>query len=177
MVLTIVIFGGYNKHNIFQIEYNPYNYQYLNSLTHFEKELQKYNHSNFDFMQITNKINLSECLIPNIVDIFFINIQPKTFFNIKKHVKDYSHNLMVLFNHNMIIESNDYFSNTNYDVYNLMLLLDSKKECNNHICENYGYFYNVNKKISILNIYPIYNDSDNVINITVIIIKKSFWYT
>jgi hypothetical protein len=180
MVLAIVIFGGYNKHNNFQIEYNPQNYQYLNSLTFFEKKLQKYNHGNFDFMQITNQIDLSECLIPNILDIFFVNIKPKTFFNIVKHVMNYDTKLMVIFNHNIVIKNNIVNSNTNVnvdiDVSNLMLLLDSKKECNNHICENYEYLYSVNKKISILNIYPIYNDSVQNINITIFIIKKSFWY-
>lgn len=176
MVLAMVIFGGYKKHNNFQIEYNPQYFQYLNSLTFFEKELQKYNHGNFDFMQITNQIDMSECLIPNIVDIFFVNIKPKSFFNIREHVKNYTSNIMVVYNHNVVTENNDNFSNVKLQNHNITLLLDAKKECNNNICTKYGYFYSVNKKISILNIYPIFNDSNYVINITIVIIKKSFWH-
>ena len=127
-------------------------------------------------MQITNEVDLSECLIPNIIDIFFVNIKPHSYFDIRKHVKTKSSNFMVIYNHNIITEIQDNFTNINSANENLMLLLDSVKECNYNICKNFGYYYPINKKISILDIYPIYNDSNYVINITIIIIKKSFWH-
>jgi hypothetical protein len=176
MILAIVIFGGYKKNNSFQIEYNPQYFQYLNSLTYFEKELQKYNYGDFDFMQITNQIDLSKCLIPNVIDIFFVNIKPYSYFNIREYVNNYSSNIMVVYNHNIVTYIKDNFSNVNLSSENLMLLLDSKNECNNNICKKYGYYYPINKKISILDIYPIYNESNYTINITIVIIKKSFWY-
>lgn len=178
MILAIIIYGGSKKHNNLKIEYNSKNYQYLNSLTIFEKQLQKYNSANFDYLQITNKINLSECLIPNIVDIFFINIKPYTYFNTNFHVENYISKLMILYDHNINNNSNNFNNIINLTDYNknLMLLIDHKKECIDEICNDYGYYYDITKKISILDIYPIYNNSDSVVNITVIIVKKSFWH-
>lgn len=174
IILTMLIFGGPKKHNNLQIEYDSKNYRYLDSLILFEKELQKYNSSNFDYLHITNQINLSECLIPNIIDIFFVNIKPYSYFNINNHVINNVSNLMILYDHNM-----DNNINKNIDNYKtkLMLLLDKKKECINNICNNFGYYYDITKKISILDIYPIFNNSDSIINITIIIIKKSFWHS
>jgi hypothetical protein len=57
-----------------------------------------------------------------------------------------------------------------------MLMVKEEKECNSGICNNYGYFYDITKKISVLDIYPIYNNSDVLINLTLIIMKKSFWH-
>lgn len=176
MLFAIIFFGGYKKPNNYQIEYYPQNHQYLNSLTFFEKQLQQYNYGNFDFMQITNEIDLTKCFIPNIVDIFFVNIKPYSYFNIRKYVKNYISNIMVLYNHNFVTETKDNFSNLTLSSDNLMLLLDYKKNCNYINCNDYGYFYPINKKISILDIYPIYNDSEFLINITIVIIKKSFWH-
>jgi hypothetical protein len=179
MIIAIVIYGGSKTHSISQIEYNPINYQYLNSLNIFEKQLQKYNSSNFEYLQITNQVDLSECLIPNIIDIFFINIYPYSYFNINKHVKNDISNLMILYNHNITIDNNnDNFKNITHLINDkLMLLIDyNKYECINNICNKYAYYYDITKKISILNIYPIYNNSNLTINITIIIIKKSYWH-
>ena len=179
MILAIIIYGGSKTHGISQIEYSPKNYQYLNSLNIFEKQLQKYNSSNFEFLQITNHVDLSECLIPNIIDIFFININPHSYFNINKHVQNNISNLMILYNHNITVDNNsDNFKNITDLVNNkLMLLIDYNKiECQNNVCNKYAYYYDITKKISIFNIYPIYNNSNLIINITIIIIKKSFWH-
>jgi hypothetical protein len=174
----ILIYGGSKKENSIVIEYNASNYQYLNLLSVFEKQLQKYNSSNNDFMRITQEVNLSDFLIPNIVDIYFINIKPHSYFNIYNHIKyqDKNKNLMILYNHNI---SGDNFTNIT-DVpdpnIDLMLLIDRKRECNGTLCENYNYYYDITKKISILDIFPIYNNSKLIVNITLIIIKKSFWH-
>ena len=180
MIFAILIYGGSKKHNNLQIEYNSKNYQYLNSLTVYEKQLQKYNSSDFEYLQITNKIDLSSCLIPNIVDIFFINIKPNSYFNTNKHCIDNISKLMILYNHNINTRI-DNFKNTNdtngtESGKNLMLLVDKKKECIDNICNNYGYYYNIDKKISIFDIFPIYNNSNFIVNLTVIFIKKSFWH-
>lgn len=176
MILSMVIFGRATKNRDFIIEYNPQNYQYLNSLTIFEKELQKYNSNNFDIIKITNDVDLSSCLIPNIIDIFFVNIKPFSYFNIKKYCDNHKSNIMVIYNHNIFSENKDNFSNINSSLNNLFLLLDSNKECANNICKNYGYYYKISKKISILDIYPIYNNSNQTINLTIFIVKKSFWH-
>lgn len=153
MILLITIFGNVKKYNS-GIEYNTSNYQYLNSLTIFEKKLQKYNSTDFEFLKITDKKDFYNCLIPNIVDIFFINIKPFSFFNITSFISQ-QNLIMVLYIHNYLFN-------------NLMLLVNKDN--------NYNYFYDITKKISILDIYPIYNNSNITINISVFILKKSFWY-
>jgi hypothetical protein len=159
MILLILIFGGSKKNNILQIEYNFDNYKYLELLNIFEKQLEKYNSNEFNFLKITDKIDLSDCIIPNIVDIFFINIKPQSYFFINEYVTDKISKLMVIYNHNLI---------KNNLTDDLMLLLNIKN--------NFAYYYDITKKISILDIYPIYNNSKMFINITVFIIRKSFWY-
>ena len=47
---------------------------------------KKKDEENFDFMKITNEVDLSACLIPNIVDIFFVNIKPHKYFDIRKEI-------------------------------------------------------------------------------------------
>ena len=178
MILAIVIYGGSKTYNNFEIEYSPKNFQYLNSLTVFEKQLQKYNSSNFEYLQITNHVDLSECLIPNIIDIFFININPHAYFDTRKHVQNHISSLIILYNHNIAIDNNtDNFKDiSTITNNNIMLLIDIKNECTNAVCNNFAYYYDITKKISILNIYPIYNNSDSIINITLFIIKKSFFH-
>jgi len=176
MIFSMVIFGRAKKNRDFIIEYNSQNYQYLNSLTIFEKQLQKYNSNNFDIIKITNHVDLSSCLIPNIIDIYFVNIKPFSYFNIKNYCDNNKSNIMVIYNHNIFSENKDNFSNINSSLNNLFLLLDSNKECSNNICKKYGYYYKISKKISILDIYPIYNNSNQTINLTIFIIKKSFWH-
>ena len=60
---------------------------------------------------------------------------------------------------------------------NIKLLINTNYECDNQkICGNYGYFYDLTKKISILNIHPIFNNSNKNINLTIYIIKKPYWH-
>jgi hypothetical protein len=178
MILAILIYGGSKTYNNFEIEYSPKNFLYLNSLTIFEKQLQKYNSSDFEYLRITNHVDLSECLIPNIIDIFFININPHAYFDTRKHLQNNISSLMILYNHNIVIDNNtDNFKDISTIANNnIMLLIDIKNECSNDICNNYAYYYDITKKISILNIYPIYNNSNSIVNITLFIIKKSFWH-
>ena len=178
MILAILIYGGSKTYNNFEIEYSPKNFQYLNSLTVFEKQLQKYNSSDFEYLRITNQVDLSECLIPNIIDIFFININPHAYFDTRKHIQNHISSLMILYNHNIAIDNNtDNFKDISAITNNnIMLLIDIKNECSNEIYNNFAYYYDITKKISVLNIYPIFNNSNSIVNITLFIIKKSFFH-
>ena len=63
---------------------------------------------------------------------------------------------------------------------NLELLIDTEKfdlnENSNIPAQSYGYFYDLEKVISIVGIYHIYNNSNEQINITCFILKKPFWH-
>ena len=61
---------------------------------------------------------------------------------------------MIIYNHNKI--------------NNLELIVSSDN--------SNGYFYDLTKIISITEIYPIYNNSNETIIITLFIIKKPFWH-
>ena len=41
---------------------------------------------------------------------------------------------------------------------------------------NFNYLYNFNKKINVLDIYPIFNNNNFKILLTIFIMKKPFWY-
>ncbi|AYV80016.1 MAG: hypothetical protein Gaeavirus5_13 [Gaeavirus sp.] len=174
IILLIVIYGGPRKH-VHSIEYNPKNYKFLNNLSVFESQLQKYNiPEDVEFQNITKNINLTNCLIPNIIDIFYVNIGSHKFFDIRKHIDNTGLNIMILYSHTT--KNNNFAVIDNITNDKLMLLIDKQHECND-ACGLYGYFYNVTRKISILDIYPIYNDSDKTVNLTLLILKKPYWFS
>lgn len=156
LIMMIIIYGNSIKINNSLIEYNLNNYSYHKSLNIFEKYLQKYNNKDNEFIDITHKINLTHCLIPNIENIYFINIKPFSAFNIPSLINHKESKIMIIFNHNFV--DND---------LTLILNKDTNDEYN---------LYDVNKKTSILNIYPIYNNSDKKINLSIFILKKSHWH-
>lgn len=158
----MVIYGGAKKYSNSQVEYNTLNHKFVNSIELLESKLQKYNNLNVPYVNLTDKINLSSCFIPNIQNIFYININPKKYFNVKKIITIEEPSLMIL-----------YLGNTTHLP---SLLIDKDNHCDNSICNDYGYYYQLTHKISILDIYPIYNYSDKSINLCIFIIKKSFWY-
>jgi hypothetical protein len=168
MILLIVIFGTYKKHKENIVEYDQSNFKYIESLKIFEKKFDKFNNFSDEYLKITEKINLTNCLIPNIVDIFIINLKPKKIFNINKLISNIKSNVMIIYDHSNM--------NTNSTTNNLFLLIDQNNECNGDICGNYGYLYPITNKVSIFGIYPIFNFSDKTINFTLLIIKKSYWF-
>lgn len=157
IALTIIVlfYGGSNKQS--QIEYNSnyftslYNISILNSKI--KKLSENYKWDN-DILDITDELQVCDNLLPNFVRTFFIRIKPHSFFDITDYIPDDDSNILIIFNYNK----------TN----NLELLVRHK--------ENTGYFYDLEKVISLTGIYPIYNNSDDIIEITLFIVKKPFWY-
>jgi len=160
LTIFILLYGGHNNQDL--VEYDSNYFKNLNRIVLFEKKLQIYNSNvnfnNKDFVNIKDYIKTSMCLIPNLVDLFFINIKSHGFFIInkifdkKEHKKEH---MMIIFNHNKV---ND---------LELLVGLDNNSN---------GYFYDLKKDISIVGLYDIYNNSQDSINITIFIIKKPFWY-
>ena len=156
LTIMIIFYGGHNNREL--IEYDSNFFLNFNNILIYEKKLQIYNH-NFideDYIDISTYIPLSETLIPNLIKPYFIYIKPYSYFNINKLIKELNKKslIMIIFNHN----------NNN----NLELLLN--------IENNIAFNYKINKKISINAIYNIYNNSDTIINLTLFILKKPYWY-
>jgi len=156
----MLLYGGHNNQDL--IEYNSNYFQNLNRIILFEKKLQIYNSTvkfaDKDFINIKDYIKISLSLIPNLVDLFFINIKSYSFFTIDKIFNkelNKKEHLMIIFNHNKYTD--------------LELLIGLDKNSN-------GYFYDLKKNISITGIFNLYNNSAISINMTIFIIKKPFWY-
>jgi len=177
LILMILIYGGPKKSNNFQIEYDISKFKYLHNLNIFENYSEQLNISNdIQFENITGKNKFFNYLIPNLIEIFYIKINPNQIVNIKKHLtnknkdknEDNLTSIMIIYYHN---------NNTKPNNNGLKLLLDVENICNKeNVCNNIGSLYNIDKKISILDIYPIYNDSIYNEIITCYIIKKPFWF-
>jgi hypothetical protein len=158
--IFVILYGGHNNQNL--IEYDSYYFQNFDKIILFENKLQVYNTKvNFesnDFIDLDNYVKLSKSLIPNLENLYFINIKPHSFYNIEK-IFDNKLNrveyLMIIFNHN---KSN-----------NLELLLGKDTD-------NNGYFYDLVKKITITGIFNLYNNSNDFINVSIFFIKKPFWF-
>ena len=162
LTIFIIFYGGHNYQN--KIEYESIYFDNLSSIILFSNKLQsiknKFDFSSANFYNINETVNLSHDIIPNFINCFYIKINPYSLFNIYDIVdKNNINNLiMVIFNHN------SYTS--------IELLIND----NIHINDNYGYFYQLKKNISIVGIYHIYNNSNKTIYITCFIIKKPFWH-
>jgi hypothetical protein len=111
--------------------------------------------------EITSKMDDCEKFIPNIVSVYNIMLNPNTLFPTEKYINS---------KEIMLIKIN------NVEPNKIALLINANYECNINYCGNYGYFYNLEKKKSIVNIYPIFNNSKNPANLTIYSIKKPFWY-
>ena len=168
MIILIILFGGSSPYSKNQIEYQTKNYEYINTLTNFEKKLIKdHNSQNFNVLdsgteyKCLNKKKFYKSLIPNMIDIFFVKLQSKQYFNVNKYRNEKKNNfsnvqhVMVLYNI--------------YDVSNNLELLINIKN-------GKGYFYGITKKISIFDVYPIFNNSDKTCEFTIIILKKAYWF-
>ena len=70
--------------------------------------------------------------------------------------------MMIIFNHN---NEND-----------LELILKTNIECVNYSCNNLSYNYDLTKKITLSDLYPIYNNSNKLIEISLFIIKRPFFF-
>lgn len=164
LTIFIIFFGGHNQQ--IKIEYTNDNFKNLNSVIIFEKKLNAINDDNIfndkNFVNINKYFDTTHIIIPNFVNCFFIKILPNTIFNIFNIVqKDKINNLMmILFNHK---KHN-----------NLELLIHTSKQNQNQ--NEIGYFYDLEKNISITGLYHIYNNSNEIVYLTCFIVKKPFWY-
>ncbi len=157
LVIFVLMYGGHN--NQAKIEYNVNYFNNINKLELYEKKVQRFNvEPNFkdkNYINIENYIKTSQIIIPNLVDMFFIKIEPYSFYSIDSifNLKKDEH-VMIIFNH------------YNLNPIELCLGIDG----------NSLFFYKLNKKISITTIYDLYNNSDKIINITIFFMKKPFWH-
>lgn len=174
LTIFILFFGGHNyQQNI--VEYDSEYFYNLNTIIIFENKLNK-NLTNVifdsnDFVNINKYLDTSNILIPNFVDCFYIQIKPYSLFNIFKIVKKENMltYMMILFNHKKHNNLELLVNNSNNNLYNFNYLEDK----NNIIT---GYFYDLEKIISITSIYHIYNNSNENVVITCFILKKPFWF-
>jgi hypothetical protein len=155
IILTIImlLFGGRKKNH--KIEYNENKFYNLQKIYTFSNKFKK--HKETSVISI-DKINT---LIPNIEKIMVIYLNPNEYFNIEHHLqKNYiKSSLMVLYNYD------------NKNIHNLELILSTNSDNSDE-----GLFYNIKKNITITDIYSIYNNSNDVINFAIIIIKKPHWF-
>lgn len=150
LIIMMLFYGGIN--NISKIEYKTNYFKNLNNIILFENNIKKNvkNDLNIDFEDITSKVNIH--VIPNLEYAYYIDIKPKYYYDIENINTD--SNIMIIFKHN--------------ETDNIKLIVKKDK--------NDAYLYDLNKKISITGIFPIFNNSDTLASITVFIMKKPYWY-
>jgi hypothetical protein len=177
LTIFILFFGGHNQQNI--VEYDSQYFYNLNTIIIFEKKLNKnlpnviFDSSNF--ININNYLDTSIILIPNFVDCFYIQIKPYSLFNIFKIIKKENMltSMMILFNHKKHNNLELLVDNSTNNLYNYP---NTNNHFENKNIVSYGYFYDLEKIISITGIYHIYNNSNENIVITCFILKKPFWF-
>lgn len=170
--IFIIFYGG--KNNIDKIEYSTNCFTNINSIITFEKkiksifDLKKNDFNNLNnFININKYLNTKNIIIPNFVNCFLIKIYPFKIFKIKNIIgdNDKKTHIMVLFNHNEI--------NNLELIINIVSIYSEKNQSWEKI---YGYFYDLKKKISIVGMYDIYNNSNIPIEISCFVLKKPFWH-
>ena len=168
-IFLIIIYGRPNNTSDYIIEYDDKQFKYLEKLYFVDKQIEKNKDAKTSIQiepfgsieEITPKINHCEKFIPNLVSVYNIMLKPNTMFNSEKYINS---------KQIMLIKIN------NVEPNKIALLVNANFECENNSCGNYGYFYNLDKKKSIVNIYPIINNSENTADLTIYTIKKPFWY-
>jgi hypothetical protein len=169
----ILFYGG--KKYVKTIEYNlPYFENYKNIIL-FEKKLQKYNldfknnndknndKNNNNYITINEIEDELNIILPNYINNYFIKINPHSYFNTLEviDINNINNLLMIIFNHN--------------NVPNLEVIINREINQNKNSIIT-CYFYNLKNKISITNIYDIYNNNDFIIYIAIFIMKKPYFY-
>ena len=180
LTIFILFFGGHNyQQNI--VEYDSEYFYNLNTIIIFENKLNKNLTSvifdSNDFININKYLDTSNILIQNFVDCFYIQIKPYSLFNIFKIIKKENmlSSMMILFNHKKHNNLELLVNNSTNNLYNFNYL-DTNKYLENKNNITIGYFYDLEKIISITSIYHIYNNSNENVVITCFILKKPFWF-
>ena len=153
-IFLIVIYGRPNNTSEYNVEYDDKQFKYLEKLYFVDKQIEKNKDTKTSIQiepfgsieEITPKTNNCEKFIPNLVSVYNIMIKPNTMFNSEKYINS---------KQIMLIKIN------NVEPNQISLLVSTNFECDKNLCGNYGYFYNLDKKKSIVNIYPIFNNSEN----------------
>jgi hypothetical protein len=171
LTIFIVFFGGHNNQN--KIEYDSIYFNNLNLIINFENKINSIANNeifkNNNFININEYLNTTHILIPNFINCFFIKINSFAAFNIFNIIDklEINNRMMIIFNHNKSNNLELIINNLDSNLYN-------KKYSGELV--NTGYFYDLEKNISITGVYHIYNNSNENIIITCFILKKPFWY-
>lgn len=186
LTIFILFYGGHNQQSI--VEYNSEYFDNLNIIIFFENILNK-NIDNvvFDennFININKFFNIPEIIIPNFVNCFYVQIKPYALFNIYNLIEkqDIKTSMMIIFNHQQHNNLELLVGNPSNNLYtNCSITTNNNDDDNNNDNDNnnvinYGYFYDLEKIISITGIYHIYNNSINNVIVTCFIVKKPFWH-
>lgn len=179
LTIFVIFFGGHNNQEL--IEYDTSYFNGLKSITLFENKINliiknKEIFSNENFININKFLNTTNVLIPNFVNCFIVKINSHQLFNIFNLIKktDAKTHIMIIFNHNsynnleLMINQNNNMCNSNDDINDINVI--------NVDDDNYGYFYDLTKQISIVGIHNIFNNSNDDIVITCFILKKPYWH-
>lgn len=185
LTIFILFYGGHNSQN--KVEYNTVYFDNLNTIIYFENKINKIlkniSFENKNFININKYFDTTHILIPNFISCFFIQINPYTFFNIFNIVnkQDININMMILFNHNKHNNLELLINDSTENLYGYGY--EYEYDFDNNYINNlnfskiyYGYFYDLDKIISITGIYHIYNNSNENIIITCFILRKPFWH-
>ena len=190
LTIFIVFYGGHNQQN--KVEYDSKYFNNLNTIIYFEQKINKICQNNIfnktNFININEYFDTTTILIPNFIDCFFIHIEPFHFFNIFNIVTKSSinTNMMIIFNHNNHNNLELVIDNHEHNLYNIdadkNILTESnlyfnKSESESESGSKSVYFYDLEKVISVVGIYHIYNNSNENIIITCFIVKKPFWHS
>lgn len=148
IIVLIIFYGGINSHK--RIEYNINNFNNIKQYILLKTQLRKnvIDDENIDIENVLSHVKYG--IIQNLVGAYFVNLKSHSQY-LFKEFNPKTH-LQLIFNEE---------ENLDLLVFNSF----SKK-----------YYYKLENKISITNIYPLCNNTDKNINLTVFIIKKPFWF-
>ena len=152
LIIMMLFYGGHQ--HIKKIEYDSKYFINYHKILLFENKLLNIYNKNIlnenNFMSLDK--NIYSSLVPNLENVFIIKIKSLSEFNIKL-LNDSDKFIMVLLNSN------------NIPIY---IKITNNDDDNN--------FYKLDKKIHIIDLKNIYNNSNKDIVIFVFICKKPFWH-
>ncbi len=168
LFVIMIIYGGLNKIKNIEYDYSKIeNIKNILWLEHNMKNIKEY-YSNYN--DITNNFKKTVKTIPNLQKILIVKIHPKNVFNLlNNNIKNFNNDDVINFNEYMMIIFN------HNQVNDLELILNTNYECIQHSCNNMSYNYDLTKKITLADLYPIYNNSNNIIEISLFIVKRPFF--
>lgn len=181
--IFVIFYGGHNYQN--KIEYDTRYFDNLNVVIYLENKINKIlknlSIGENNFINLNEYIDSAHVLLPNFVNCFGIKIKSHDYFNIFNiiSVGELKSNMMIIFNFSKSNNLELLINNTENNMY----INDNCSNCNGNIIAPTpvltpvpGYFYSLNKTISITGLYHIYNNSNDDIIITCFIVKKPFWH-